>query len=82
MDGQDTADDVPSIPSQVSIKLDLPPSCIEFSPLHSDCFMVGTYYLDTESGSSHTQQQGDQIKSPAQDRKGSLMLFGMENKTL
>ena len=85
MDGRDTADDAPSIPSLVSIKLDLPPSCIEFSPLHSDVFIVGTYCLELDSGVSHTtsiQQQDDQIGSPAQDRRGSLMLFLMKDKTV
>lgn len=79
MDGRNTADDIPSFPSNHSIILDLPPSCIEFSPLHSDCFMVGTYYLEPESGAS-IRQEDDQIRRPAQNRRGSLILFGLRDR--
>lgn len=85
MDDGDTSDDVPSIRSDHSIILDLPPSCIEFSPLHSESFVVGTYYLETESGTSHTtsiQQNDDQIKSSVQNRRGSLMLFVLQDQNL
>ena len=85
MDGSDVADGVPSISSNHSLILELPPSCIEFSPLHPDCFVVGTYHLEPESGASHTtsvQQEDDQISRPAQDRRGSLMLFDMKDGTL
>ena len=85
MDASDIEDGVSSIPSDHSIILELPPSCIELSPLQPDCFVVGTYYLDPESGASHTtsvQQQDDQISRPAQDRCGSLILFGFTDETL
>lgn len=81
----DTADDVVSIPSKTSIILDLPPSCIEFSPFHQNYFIVGTYYLEPESGASHTtfiQQQDDKIRRPPQDRKGSLTLFHLDDGKL
>lgn len=69
------------IPSDHSITLDLPPSCIEFSTLHNhpDCFVVGTYYLEPEDSS--IQQKDDQIRT-VQDRRGSLMLFNLEEESL
>lgn len=84
MDGRDTADNVPSILSDQSIVLDLPPSCIEFSPLHPDCFVVGTYYLEPESASHDTsiQENDDQISRQVQDRSGSLMLFYLKDGKL
>lgn len=73
MAGRDTEDDVVSISSTHTFILDLPPSCIEFSPLNRHYFVVGTYYLETESGTSH---------KPAQDRRGSLMLFNLTDQAL
>ena len=73
MDGHVTADDAVSISSDHSFILDLPPSCLEFSPLNRDYFVVGTYYLETESGASHM---------PAQDRRGSLVLFNLTDRAL
>ena len=81
----DTADEVPSPPSDQSIILDLPPSCIEFSPFHPDCFIVGTYYLEPESEASHAtsiQQQDKGIESPVQNRTGSMMLFNLNDERL
>lgn len=80
----DVAENIPSIASHHSMTLDLPPSCIEFSPLHSDCFVVGTYYLEPESGARHTisTQGDDQTRVPVQDRTGSLMLFALNNQKL
>ena len=85
MDGRDTAGDVPSIESNHSITLDLPPSCIEFSPLHPHYFLVGTYYLKPELDASHTtstEQKLDQIRQQKQDRRGSLMLFTLNDERL
>ena len=84
MDGRDTEDNVPTISSGHTIILDLPPSCIEFSPLHPECFIVGTYYLEPESDSQTTslQQEDDQIESPVQNRRGSLMLFHLRDRQL
>ena len=73
MAGRDTADDVRSISSTHTFISDLPPSCIEFSPLNCRSFVVGTYYLETESRASH---------EPAQDRRGSLMLFKLTDQAL
>lgn len=84
MGSHNVEENVPSIASHNSITLDLPPSCIEFSPLHSDCFVVGTYYLESGSGASHTVsiQSDDQTPRPVQDRTGSLMLFAIKNQKL
>ena len=73
MADRDTADDVVSISSTHTFILDLPPSCIEFSPLNPQFFVVGTYYLEAESGAGH---------KPAQDRRGSLMLFSLTDEAL
>ena len=73
MAGRDTADVVVFISSTRNLVLDLPPSCIEFSPLSPHYFVVGTYYLEAESGASH---------KPAQDRRGSLILFNLTDKAL
>lgn len=86
MDGRDTTDNVYSIPSNHSLILDLPPSCIEFSPLHPDSFVVGTYFLEpvSEAASQTTSTQegkgDDEIKRPVQDRRGSLMLFNLNDQ--
>ena len=85
MDGRDRTDEIPSISSIHSIKLDLPPSCIEFSPFHPESFVVGTYYLEPESEASHMtsiQSKDAEIGRPAQDRSGSLMLFNLNGQKL
>ena len=87
MDGHDITDDddddAPCISSNHSTTLDLPPSCVEFSPLH-DCFVVGTYYLEPDDGSGSTQRNDDDQskRPPAQDRSGSLVLFSLSNDNL
>ena len=86
MDGRDIADAIQPIRSDHTIILDLPPSCMEFSPLHADSFVVGTYYLEPESGTaSHTtstKEEDDQVRVPPQDRSGSLMLFNLNAQRL
>ncbi|KAI9796444.1 MAG: hypothetical protein M1825_000623 [Sarcosagium campestre] len=61
------------IKSLATLILDLPPSCIEFSPLHPDYLVVGTYYLDQHD----TQNIADNSKGSQktlQQRSGSLIL--------
>ena len=86
MDGRDTADDAPSIASEHTIILDLPPSCVEFSPLHPHYFMLGTYCLEPDAETaSHTtslQQHDGQIRRQTQDRRGSLTLFSLTDDVL
>ena len=85
MDAPRTVDNVPRIPSEHSIILDLPPSCVQFSPSHPQCFVVGTYYLDPEPDAripTSVQDKDNQVSKPTQDRSGSLMLFKLNNKGL
>lgn len=84
MDDRDTDDGIPTVSSEFSIVLDLPPSCIEFSPFHPECFIVGTYYLEPESASHTTSllQKDYQLGRPVQDRRGSLILFHLSDLQL
>ena len=68
---------VRTIHSYRNLILDLPPSCLEFSPLHPEYFVVGTYSLDNtgENQSSGTSSEG-------QDRSGSLLLFQLEEPNM
>lgn len=75
------------IESTISTTLDLPPSCIEFSPLNPELFMVGTYNLEkddeaevAESGSGEADEDEEQVKEKKkkQERNGSLMLWKLE----
>ncbi|KAI9816496.1 MAG: hypothetical protein M1827_001628 [Pycnora praestabilis] len=70
------------IKSMTSRVLDLPPSCVEFSPVSPEYFLVGTYYLEG-SGEAETgqytnvdqeteEEQND--KRAEQRRSGSLIL--------
>lgn len=84
MEDRDRDDGVPKISSKFSTVLDLPPSCIESSPFHPECFIVGTYYLEPESASDTTslQQKDPQLERPVQNRRGSLTLFRMDKLDL
>ena len=59
------------IASQQSLTLELPPSCLEFSPLLPSYFLVGTYSLQkTEDGLDEQEQpQGPQ------KRNGSIVMY-------
>ncbi|KAI9783599.1 MAG: hypothetical protein M1835_003781 [Candelina submexicana] len=70
------------IASLSSIVLDLPPSCVEFSPTAPNLVVVGTYYLedestaivqDTNSASSSTISGFE--STSGQQRSGSLILL-------
>ncbi|RKU45632.1 hypothetical protein DL546_000817 [Coniochaeta pulveracea] len=55
-----------SITSRRSLTLDLPPSCLEFSPLFPSYFLIGTYNLhknedDTAASSSEPQRRDGSI---------------------
>ncbi|KAL5597029.1 hypothetical protein BROUX41_006303 [Berkeleyomyces rouxiae] len=80
----------PSISSVQSSVLDLPPCCIEFSPLHPRHFVVGTYFLDkkNETGEQTPEKVGDELKSESetalsdnnkssQHRTGSIEVYHM-----
>lgn len=75
------------ISSQVSLVLDLPPSCIQFSPAHPEYFVVGTYNLeknDTTNEETVDEEKEDETsasKTP-QSRNGSLIVFKVEGNGL
>lgn len=56
-----------------SLKLDLPPCCIEFWPQDEQYAVVGTYYLETEEPVEGV------VKPISQRRNGSLILLQVEN---
>ena len=74
------------IESTISTTLDLPPSCIEFSPLNPELFIVGTYNLEkddeaevAEYGSGEADEDEEQVKEKKkQERNGSLMLWKLD----
>ena len=66
---------VPIVKSNVTRILDLPPSCIEFSPLNPRLFVVGTYFLNPKTGKSQTGDSEIMRNStPGTLRRGSLIL--------
>ena len=70
----------PVVKSITTTILDAPPSCIEFSPLGIDVFVVGTYELDTIlTGPDIVEQAGD---TQTQRRRGSLVLFRLKDDRL
>lgn len=67
-----------------SLELDLPPSCVEFCPASPSYFLVGTYSLEPEGGSSDTasgnpdaEEEDGQVTQPRQpqSRNGSIVAF-------
>lgn len=66
--------------SQTRLTLDLPPSCLEFCPSHTEYFVVGTYNLQKEDApveqGANTQSEAEttETKKP-QSRNGSLLVF-------
>ena len=70
----------------ISTTLDLPPSCIEFSRVSPDFFVVGTYNLEKDEGPEEPQENEDnenatKLKKP-QERNGSLVLYGLKDDEL
>lgn len=76
------------ISSQVSLVLDLPPSCIQFCPAHPKYFVVGTYNLEKndttgEESVNNDEEDGDTSASKTpQSRNGSLIAFKVEGNDL
>lgn len=77
--------------------LELPPSCLEFSPKHLDYFVIGTYNLvKEEAGPSgevpddalEESSSADAQKSPveetkkSQTRNGSIILYKVTSENL
>lgn len=76
-------DNLMAISSTKSMRLELPPSCLQFCPVDRSCFVVGTYNLESQN---RTEQQQDlpeesTFKRP-QSRNGSLMLFHLDGSDL
>lgn len=84
----DVTKDFQSIPVISSITytiLESPPSCIEFSPLAPDLFVVGTYSLDPDASSDATTISAAEEEAfiPAvQSRSGSVILFRLDKNKL
>lgn len=79
-------DDLKPARSMKRVLLDLPPSCMQFCPVDSSCFVVGTYNLQREDLPAQKQQVGSEttedglqyvesIAQKPQSRNGSLVLF-------
>ncbi|KAM0205964.1 hypothetical protein ACHAQI_008638 [Fusarium lateritium] len=81
-------DDSKLISSKVSLTLDLPPSCIQFCPVHPGLFVVGTYNLEkNEEDVQENKRDGDDdeavtaTKTP-QSRNGSLLVYKVDGTEL
>lgn len=71
--------------SIVNTLLDLPPSCIEFTPQTitprslRNCFVLGTYHLEPIAD----EQQADVVdKVKGQQRSGSLVAYQLQGENL
>lgn len=79
------ADEGDKIRSFQSMRLDLPPSCIEFCPQFPSHFLVGTYYLDTsgaEGNGTVKDSDGDDVEveaKQAQSKSGSIIVFELKD---
>ena len=64
-----------SIASVTSSTLDTPPSCIEFSAIFCDIFVVGTYLLRPSQNFSSFSVEEQADHGTAQTREGQLIYF-------
>jgi len=78
-----------SISSKFSLNLDLPPSCIQFSPTHPTYLVIGTYNLqrDENNAASDAPTADEAMESQttgtkAQSRDGSLIVYEMKDNVL
>ncbi|KAM7193761.1 hypothetical protein V8F20_008236 [Naviculisporaceae sp. PSN 640] len=75
------------ISSIQSTHLDLPPSCLEFCPIHPSYFLVGTYNLqkndapaEPDDQDEHEDKQKDEeqlAKAKLQSRNGTILVFNL-----
>ena len=80
------------IKSFISTTLDLPPSCIEFSQVLPEYFVVGTYNLEkteadaevgnVDNGDQEASEDGATKEKKKQERNGSLILYRLEKDEL
>jgi diphthamide biosynthesis protein 7 len=66
------------IASQQSLTLDLPPSCLEFSPLLPSYFLVGTYNLQK----SEEEAEKDETSAAPQKRSGSIVVYEVAGREM
>lgn len=67
-----------TLKSNLTIFLDLPPSCLEFVPFLQNYFVVGTYFLESSSANNNDST----IKEITQKRSGSLNLYRLQNNEM
>lgn len=72
------------IASSFSLVLDLPPSCLEFSPGFPEYFLVGTYNLQKEEETRQEAEEdhvnsNDSSSTLVQKRNGSIVVFRLED---
>lgn len=65
--------EVEIIPSTSKLKLDLPPSCIKFIPLHREYCIIGTYFLQPQKQNPEEESKYEG-ETAEQKRNGSLLL--------
>lgn len=69
---------IPTLKSNLTIFLDLPPSCLEFVPFLRNYFVVGTYFLESTS----VNNIDSIIAEITQKRSGSLSLYLLQNNEM
>ena len=75
----------PVVSSIIHTILESPPSCIEFSLLAPDLFVVGTYSLDTDISKDEnalSPVKGEEVDCSVQLRSGSIIFFRLEGDKL
>lgn len=74
------------IVSKKRMRLDLPPSCLQFCPVDPAYFVVGTYNLQAENSQRTTppDAEGNQVDvaRKQQNRNGSLILFRLDDRDM
>ena len=76
---------IPSVSSVATTTLETPPSCLEFSPVTPEYFVVGTYHLKKNgAGDPENVPESDDEGSVAarQHRSGSLLIFRLQGDCL
>jgi diphthine methyl ester acylhydrolase len=87
-----SAQDTPgSIATVCATILELPPSCVEFSPKWPQCFVIGTYHLEDndraldggdESGGQHAEGHDASCGNKPPLRNGSLILCQLRDNAM
>lgn len=81
--GAEEMDSPGPLTSKASLILDLPPSCVQFCPVHPEYFVVGTYSLQKdETTQTDSPDQDEPEARKRQNRNGSLVLFKTDGESL